>query len=307
MQATAAVECMDLSKTYATGWFTQPVKALDHLNLRVEQGEIFGFLGPNGAGKTTTIRLILNLLRPTAGQCKIFGLDAQRDSVVIKHEVGNLPSELRLWEHLTGEQTLRYLAKLRPNMDIQYGLALAERFQLRLNMPIRQYSTGNKRKVGIIQALMHKPALVILDEPTSGLDPFMRHTLADLLNEIRAEGRTVFLSSHVLSEVRTICDRVAILKAGKLQAVDTIENLMRARRIDIVTRDTIDLAQLSAVAGVEAVGTASRGYHVQLNGSMNHLIKFLAQYEIDNVKPEEFSLEHAFVDFYDDSEDEADV
>lgn len=293
-----AIQIAGLTKHYRSGLFSEPVKALDHLDLTVYQGEIFGYLGPNGAGKTTTIRLMLNFIRPTEGQCLIFGRDAWRDAVTIKNDIGNLPAELQLWEHMTGSQIIHYLAQLRPGCDTRYAMELAERLLVDLHVPIGQFSTGNKRKIGIIQALMHKPALVIMDEPTNGLDPLMRRVLADLLLEARNEGRTVFLSSHVLSEVQSLCDRVAILRRGQLQKVDSIRHLTQHRWIFVSTPDQIVPEILLNVDGVESVVPIPNGYRLQVNGSLDRLIKFMANYRIDDFRVEEPSLEDVFAGIY---------
>ena len=228
---TIILETINLTKHY-------PGKlALDHLNLAVQQGEIFGYLGPNGAGKSTTIRLLLDLIRPTEGQAQILGMDTRRHSVAIKRHVGNLPAEVRLWDHLTGVQVLRYLCGLRPGCDWDYACSLAERLQLDLSTLVSDYSTGNRRKLGLIQALMHRPALLILDEPTTGLDPLVQQTFYDLMREIRNEGRTVFLSSHVLSEVETICDRVGILRVEREDLHARVAREGRAEAVDVHAKD----------------------------------------------------------------------
>lgn len=301
IHTNSAIQISSLTKYYRSGLFSKPTKALDHLDLTVYKGEIFGFLGPNGAGKTTTIRLMLDLIRPTEGSCLIFGRDAWRDSVVIKNYIGVLPSELQLWDHMTGSEIIHYLAQLRPGCDTRYAMTLAERLRVDMHTPVGQFSTGNKRKIGIIQALMHKPALVIMDEPTNGLDPLMRRVLADLLLEFRDEGRTVFLSSHILSEVQTLCDRVAILRRGQLQKVDSIRNLTRQRWMFVSTPDRIDVDTLAQVEGVTSVMRTTEGYRLQLSGSPDRLIKFLAQHQIDDVRIEEPSLEDVFVGIYNES------
>lgn len=296
-----AIRIRQLSKIYKTHPFSPPVKALDKLDLTVEKGEIFGYLGPNGAGKTTTIRLLLNLIRPSEGDCKVFDLDVQRDSVAIRSFIGNLPSELSLWEHMTGEQILRYLARLRPGTDINYAFELAERFQLDLSIPVGRYSTGNKRKVGIVQALMHRPQLVIMDEPTSGLDPLMRQVFAEVLLALRDQGRTIFLSSHVLSEVQSVCDRVAILRAGQLQTVQTIHDAMETRSIHVTTPGPFDIAALEQVTGVRKVTQTTHGYRISISGSMEMLFRFLADYPIHDFRTEELSLEDRFAEYYKES------
>ncbi|RMG82379.1 MAG: ABC transporter ATP-binding protein, partial [Chloroflexi bacterium] len=200
----------------------EATRALSDLNLTVEQGEIFGYLGPNGAGKTTTIRLLLDLIRPTAGRAFIFDMDANAQSVEVHKRIGFLPGELNLWKNRTARQVVNYFAQVRAGANagpiLRYADELAERLDFNMNKPVRDYSSGNKRKLGLILALMHKPDLLILDEPTSGLDPLMQQTFNQLMLEVKEEGRTVFMSSHVLSEVQAICDRVGILRHGELKA-----------------------------------------------------------------------------------------
>ena len=212
-----------LSKSYGA------TLALDNLNLSVQRGEVFGYLGPNGAGKTTTIRLLLDFIRPTAGHASVFGLDAQTDSVALHKRIGNLPGELALWNDMTGWEVLRYLGGLRGGLDTGYTGELAEQLDLDLTRKVRAYPSGMKRKLGLIQALMHRPDLLILDEPTNGLDPLVQHTFYKLMRAVTAGGRTVFMSSHNLPEVETICDRVGILRAGRLSAVERISDLKQVR------------------------------------------------------------------------------
>lgn len=300
MRQHIVLQTTDLTKRYP-GNRSQPGRlALDQLNLVVQRGEIFGYLGPNGAGKTTTIRLLLDLIRPSSGSVQILGLDSRRDSVKVKRLVGNLPSEVRLWDHMTGWQVLRYMCRLRPGCDFQYAVQLAERLNLNLNPRVRSYSTGNKRKLGIVQALMHHPPLLILDEPTMGLDPLVSQTFNQLLLEARELGQTVFLSSHVLSEVEQVCDRVAVLRDGSLQAVERIRDLKNVfyRWLTFHTPATIDMAEWAALPGVNSVETVANGFRVCLTGSVDPVVKLAARYPIQNLSIEEPSLEDFFMTFY---------
>jgi ABC-2 type transport system ATP-binding protein len=225
---TAAIETQALGKRYGRH------PALVDLDLRVERGEVFGFIGPNGAGKTTTIRLLLDLIRPSAGTARVLGLDARRDGVEVRRRVGYLPGDLALYEDLTAAEQLAYLARLRglPGLDVR---PLAERLSLDLHRPIRALSRGNRQKVGLVQAFMHDPELLILDEPTSGLDPLIQHEFAAMVGEARERGRTVFLSSHVLGDVERLADRVGLLRAGRLVLVDDVGALKArvTRRIEL--------------------------------------------------------------------------
>ena len=300
MRQHFALQTTDLTKRYP-GTRNQPGRlALDRLNLSVQRGEIFGYLGPNGAGKTTTIRLLLDLIRPSSGSVQILGLDARRDSVTVKRLLGNLPSEVRLWDHMTGMQVLRYLSRLRPGCTFDHAIELAERLSLNLHTRVRGYSTGNKRKLGIVQALMHRPALLILDEPTMGLDPLVSQTFNQLLLEARELGQTVFLSSHVLSEVEQVCDRVAVLRDGSLQAVERISDLKNVfyRWLTFHSSAVFDPEPWAALPGVNSAERVPGGLRVCLTGSVDPVLKLAARYPIHNMTIEEPSLEDFFMTFY---------
>jgi len=281
-----------------------PVHALEGLDLRVERGEIFGFLGPNGAGKTTMIRLLLDLIRPTRGKAAVLGLDAQRDAVALHRRVGFLPSELSLWRNQRADRILRYVASVRGDVPTLLAEAnrLAERLALDTTRKVRTYSSGNRRKLGLVIAMMHKPELLILDEPSSGLDPLMQQTFYQLLREARAEGRTVFLSSHILSEVQTICDRVGILRDGILRAVESVEALTHVefRRIRIRAREEIPAGCLENVAGVSEVRLQGRTAELQLHGDFDPLLRALSNFYIEDVRQHDPSLEEIFLAYYGD-------
>jgi ABC-2 type transport system ATP-binding protein len=300
MTRDVVLEAVDLTKRYR-GTRGQPGKlALDHLNLVVRRGEIFGYLGPNGAGKTTTIRLILDLIRPSEGRVQVMSMDARRDSVAVKRLLGNLPSEVRLWDHLTGIQVLQYLDGLRPGGDFRYALLLAERLDLNLHQRVRSYSTGNRRKLGIVQALMHRPQLLILDEPSAGLDPLVSHTFHTIIREARDEGRTIFFSSHVLSEVEQVCDTVGVLRDGRLQAVERISDLnrVRFRWVTIYTHAPLDLADWAALDGVSEASLIPRGIRMQVRGSLDPVVKLASRYPVEDMTVVEPSLEDFFMTFY---------
>ena len=294
MTSVPALETTSLTKRY-------PGKlALDRLNLTVVPGEIFGYLGPNGAGKSTTIRLLLDLIRPTAGSARILGMDSRKESVKIKRFVGNLPGEVHLWDHLTGLQVIEYLCGLRPGCDWHYALELAERLSLDMTIRVRDYSTGNKRKLGLIQALMHRPPLLILDEPTAGLDPLVQQIFHELMQEIRDEGRTVFLSSHVLSEVDSICDRVGILRDGILQAVERVDHLKQVqyRWLTLYTAESLATADWSMIPGVSHVSLLPTSIRMRVTGSLDPVIKQAAQFAVQDMRIEEPSLEDIFLAYY---------
>jgi len=218
-----AIVAENLTKFYGR------TRGIENVNLEVREGEVFGFLGPNGAGKTTTIRILLDLIRPTRGRATILGLDTRKDSIAVRRRVGYLPGEPGLYDHLTGEEYLGYMAGLRGGADPSRRKDLAQRLDIDLGRRIKALSHGMKQKVAIIQAFMHEADLLILDEPTSGLDPLMQHAFYELVRVERARGRTVFMSSHVLSEVERVCDRVAIIRGGTIAVVEDVETLTRKR------------------------------------------------------------------------------
>ncbi len=276
------------------------VQALNDLTLDVYKGEIFGYLGPNGAGKTTTIRTLLDLIRPTTGHAHILGHDVQHDSVALHHRIGNLPGELALWNHMTGWELVRYLGGLRGGVDEKYAGELAARLDMDLARRIKDCSSGMKRKLGLIQALMHKPEVLILDEPTNGLDPLVQQTFHQLMREVSAEGRTVFLSSHNLPEVETICDRVGILRGGRLRAVERIADLKqrRFRWMTIKVDGGADPARFEALSGVSDVTSENGAIRFRVTGDLDPVIKTAAQYHVVDLTYVEPSLEEIFLEYY---------
>jgi len=289
------IHTQNLSKVYSG-----TTRALDNLNLDVQRGEIFGYLGPNGAGKTTTIRLLLDLIRPTAGTAALLGMDARRDSIAIKQRIGYLPAELNLWDKQTAQQIVQFVGQARGSYDANYVHTLAERLQFDLSKKVRSYSTGNKRKLGLIIALMNKPDLLILDEPSSGLDPLMQQTFYQLMQEARAEGRTVFLSSHILSEVQAICDRVAILRGGQLQAVQRVDELTHTdfRHVTLRFREPVAAAIIASVPGVSEVTSEGKALRFQLVGEVDPLLRAISPYYLEDIEIAEPTLEEVFLKFY---------
>ncbi len=270
------------------------------LNLRVEPGEVFGYLGPNGAGKTTTIRTLLGFLRPTSGGAAIFGLDSQRDAVAIRRRLGNLPGELALDPNLTGEQLLRYLANLRGGVEWAYVQELATRLDADLSRPTRAYSHGSKQKIGLIQAFMHRPELLILDEPTTGLDPLVQQAFYRMVDEARSRGQTVFLSSHILPEVERVCDRVGIIREGRLVAVEHIADLKaRAlRRLEIDFAEPVPARAFENLPGVTDLAVEDSRLRCTVAGSLDAVVKAAAQFTVLNIRSQEPSLEEIFLNFY---------
>ena len=278
------------------------------LDFEVERGEVFGFLGPNGAGKTTTIRLMLDLIRPSSGRLELLGLDAQRRSVEIKRRIGYLPGDLRLYERLTAREQLRYFAALRGVDGLGEGEQLAERFELELDRPIRALSKGNRQKVGLVQAFLHHPDLLLLDEPTSGLDPLVQITFNELLREVAAGGSTVFLSSHILSEVQRLADRVAIIREGSLELVEAVDTL-RSRsfvRVEATFAKPPPRTAFAKTRGVRELERRGAVVVFALEGSADPLIKALARYEVLALDSHEADLEDFFLSLYRDGTPDAD-
>ena len=287
------------------------VLALDDLSIAVREGEIFGFLGPNGAGKSTTIRLLLGYLHPTSGSGLVLGHDIVRDSVAIRERVGYLPGGIALYDSLTGERLLDYLGSLtgRPSSRRRELLDRLELSDRTLRRPVRDYSRGMRQKIGIIQALQHDPELAILDEPTEGLDPLMQRAFYDVLDDLRAAGRTIFFSSHVLSEVERVCDRVAIVRRGRLVALEDVGRLLerRKRNVELRVADGA-LPRLDGVAGVTAVATATDGrLTCQLEGDVGPFLAAIAGPRVVDLTIEPAHLEEAFLELYEDSDPGADA
>ena len=273
---------------------------IEDVTLEVPSGEVFGFLGPNGAGKTTTIRLLLDLIRPDAGRISLFGLDARRDSVAIRRRVGYLPGDLALYERLTARELLTHFSHLRGGPPWASVASLAERFELELDRPIRSLSKGNRQKVGLVQALMGDPELLILDEPTSGLDPLVQQQVHQVIRETAADDRTVFLSSHVLSEVGRIADRVGLIRQGQVMAVKRVDEL-RGRPVHLVDVRFADDPPSGVLTGVPGVGRVEeRGHdvHLELTGSFDPLVHELARHRVADLSIREPDLEELFLSFY---------
>jgi beta-exotoxin I transport system ATP-binding protein len=296
MTGTPAIESQGLSKTYHG-----KVQALVGLDLRVEIGEVFGYLGPNGAGKSTTIRLLLGLIRPTAGSASVLGADTWRDGVAARRSVGYLPGDLRLSDRLTGAEQLASLARLRGGVDATLRDELCDRLDVDLGRPIRQLSKGNRQKLGLVQAFMHRPDVVVLDEPTAGLDPLLQAEVRTLLRETAAEGRTVFISSHSLDEVQHVADRVAIIRTGRLVAVDAVESLRERslRHVTITFAEPVPRATFAALDGVRV--TESEGPVVRLSvpeAAMDTVVKLVASHPIVDFVSQPADLEEIFLERY---------
>ena len=280
-----------------------PVRAVDDLNLEVESGEVFGFLGPNGAGKTTTIRVLLDLIRPNGGRASGMGFDCQRQSIEVRRHTGYLPGDLNLYKGLTGGEFLSFFASLRPGeVEPVHLRTLVERLNLDPSKRVEAYSKGNRQKLGLLQALMHQPDVLLLDEPTSGLDPLVQHEVWLILEEMAAAGRTVFFSSHVLSEVERICHRVGIIRAGRLVAVEEIE-VLKARALHIIEVTFAEDVPKAAFAGpaVEVLQHDKNKVRSRVRDHLDDVIKLIARYPVLDLRPDQASLEEIFLAYYEES------
>ena len=277
------------------------------VSIDVRPGEIFGYLGPNGAGKTTTIRTLVDFIRPTRGRVTIFDLDTRRHSREIRRRVGYVPGELALYENLTGTELLRFAGHLRGGVEWRFVEKLAERLKCDLSRRIRSLSHGTKQKIGLIGAFMHRPELLILDEPTVGLDPLIQQEFYRLIAEVKADGRTVFLSSHILPEVERVCDRVGVIREGRIIAVENVEALKaRAlRRLEIHFAIPVLQEAFADVAGVRDVTVENSMLRCTVVGSLDALIKAAARFEVVNVISHEPSLEEIFLAYYSGGENHA--
>ncbi len=292
--APAAIQTESLSKTYRGG-----VCALADVDLEVRVGEVFGFLGPNGAGKTTLIRTLLDLQRPTGGSARVLGLDCRRDSVAVHRRVGYLPGDLRLRAHLTGAEQLRSFRQMRGGgADLERGLA--ERFGADLGRRIGDLSKGNRQKLGLVAAFMHRPEVLILDEPTAGLDPLVQEEFRAVVRETVAEGRTVFLSSHSLDKVQHVADRVGIVRAGRLVATEAVEDLLgrAVRHLAVTFAEPVDPERFGHLEGVTVVQAQERRLRLTVRGSARELVAELAGHPVVDLVSTPADLEEIFLTYY---------
>jgi ABC-2 type transport system ATP-binding protein len=277
-------------------------RGLFDLALTVREGEVFGYLGPNGAGKTTTIRLLMSLMRPTRGSATVFGLDTERRPVEIKRVVGYLPGELAQFGGLRGDEIVASFAALRDAVDPGSVVELAKRLDLDLGRRYREYSRGNKQKLGIVLAFMHRPRVLILDEPTGGLDPLNQQTFYGIVREARERGATVFLSSHILSEVEAVCDRVGIIRAGRLVKVADLGELneLRQRRMEVQFAGEPPLAQLRAIANVDQLEASGSTVRCVVRGDVDAFLRAIGTTHVIALTSEEPTLEEMFLSYYKD-------
>jgi ABC-2 type transport system ATP-binding protein len=296
----AAIRTSKLSKDYGLG------HGLFDLDLEVSPQEVFGYLGPNGAGKSTTIRCLMGLIRPTLGSAHIFGLDCARDSVAVKRKVGYMPGDMPQWGSMRGKEVVSYLGGMRGGADPKTVRNIAERFELDLGRRFREYSSGNKKKLGIVLAFMHKPELLILDEPTGGLDPLNQQEFYKLAQEARDAGATIFLSSHILSEVDHTCDRVGIIRSGRLVKVADLDEIHRIRLHRLELEFSLDVevpeAAIRSAAGVEDVVVSDHTVTCTVRGTFDPLLKALDGITVTNLVSHEPSLEEIFLTYYETGE-----
>jgi ABC-2 type transport system ATP-binding protein len=297
---TAAIHTERLTKRYGD------TVALDGLDLTVNEGEVYGYLGPNGSGKTTTIRLVLGLQRPSAGRAELFGLDAWKEPVSAHRRVAYVAGEPFLWPAMTGAETLQFLARLHGGTDLTYRDSLVERFQLDPNKKIRALSKGNRQKVQLIAALATRAELLLLDEPTSGLDPLMEVAFRECVKEAKERGQTVFLSSHILSEVEALCDRVGILRAGRLVDEGTLAELRHLAAQTVEVTFAGQAPTLGPLEGVQVLSAGPNALRLEVAGSIGPLIAALAEHPVATLTSREPSLEEIFLHHYDSSDGRVD-
>ena len=287
-----AIRTENLSKSFGQ------TKALVALDLEVPEGEVIGYLGPNGSGKTTTIRLLLGLIRATTGKAEIFGVDCQADPVAAHRRVAYVPGEVSLWPSLTGAETLHLLGRVQGTVDAAYRDLLVERFELDVTRRVRSYSKGNRQKLILIAGLMTRADLLLLDEPTSGLDPLMERAFRECIAEARAQGQTVFLSSHILSEVEAVCERVAILRAGRLVESGNLKEMRHLSSLQVEAELDGPVPELSGIPGVSAVQVQGAHISCQVTGSIEPLLAALAGAGVRHLTSREPSLEELFLAHY---------
>lgn len=272
--------------------------ALKRLSITVNRGEVYGFLGPNGAGKTTAIRLLMNFIQPTVGQATILGLDVVLDAVALKRQLGYLAGEVALYPKMTGRQFLHYMSHLHEPKREAYLRELVRRFKAELNKPIKDLSKGNRQKLGVIAAFMNEPAVLILDEPTAGLDPLMQETFFELVKQAKERGATLFVSSHNLTEVQKICDRVGFIRGGVLVGEQSLAELAASQIFDIAFASAAPLAELRKIPGAKVVANSQYHATVSLRGDLSKLFSVLARHQVTSLNQRDVNLEDEFRRFY---------
>lgn len=299
--ATAAIETDSLTKSYG------PHRGIIDIDLSIEPGQVFGFLGPNGAGKSTCMRTLLDFHRPTSGSARILGLDCQRDSLEVRRRTGYLSGDISLYEKLTAQEQLDWLAELRGGVPASRIRSLADRLDLDLDRKIGELSKGNRQKVGLVQAFMHEPEVLVLDEPTTGLDPILQHTFHEMAREVTDDGRTVFLSSHIIDEIDRTCEQVAIIREGRMVTVETIEGLRARsmREVRISFDEDVDPDRFLRLDRVHEVTGGPRSIELRTTGDIDAIVKLAAQHHVVDLVSEPADLETVFLEYYSGSEPES--
>ena len=293
----AAIRIDNLKKHFPATLKTKPVKAVDGITFEINKGECFGFLGPNGAGKTTTIRCIMNFLHPSDGKIEILGKDSRKDSVLLKSKIGYLPGNVRLNGAWSGEEHIRFVESIRGKSES--ARELAKKFDLDLSKKFKNLSSGNKQKLGLVLALMSEPEIIIMDEPTVGLDPLLQSLIYEVLEGLRKKGTTILISSHNLNEVERLCDRVGIIKEGKMVTVEPVAKLegKRLHKIEVRFDDKFKKSEFD-IKGVENIEEISGGFIVTAGGDVNNIIKVIAKHKVTDLEITHASLEEVFLKFY---------
>lgn len=294
------IQISGLSKTYAGS--TKP--ALDNLSIEIGAGEVYGFLGPNGAGKSTTIRLLMNFLEPSKGSATIRDFDATKDGLEIRKSIGYLSGDFAIYPKMTGRQFLQYMAELQGGVDMSVITKLASKLDADLNKKLGELSRGNRQKIGIIQAFMHNPQILILDEPTSGLDPLVQESFYELLRDAKKRGASVFMSSHILSEVQKTCDRVGIIRAGKLISEDDIAEMTAeaAETFDVIFNEEAPIEELKSLKDASVKQVSNKEVTIHMHGRLSPLFAILAKHEVLKIEVHSLDLEESFMHFYEKKE-----
>jgi ABC-2 type transport system ATP-binding protein len=294
LQVPVAIEIDKLTKRYGSA------RGVEDVDLEVEVGEVFGFLGPNGAGKSTTIRTILDLHRPTSGAVRVLGLDSRRDSVEIHRRTGYLSGDVALFERLTGTEHVRFVERVRSEVDASWCAELVDRLGAEMGRPIRDLSKGNRQKVAIVLAFVHRPELVVLDEPTSGLDPLVQDEFHRFVGEVAAEGTTVFLSSHSLDEVQRVAGRVALIREGRMVVTDTVESLQRRapHKVSITFAEAVSADEFRSLAGVRSATATGNRVDLSVSGSPDAIVKASARWNVVDLTAGPADLEELFLGYY---------
>ncbi len=297
-----AIVIENLAKSYGH------VQAVRGISMSIERGEIFGFLGPNGAGKTTTIRCMLDVIRPSSGAIRVLGLDAQNDTHALHQHIGYLPGDVRLPGRMTGKQVINYFANLQGREPVLLN-HLIERFDVEMKRPLKGYSKGMRQKISVVLAFMCDPDVLILDEPTSGLDPLLQKVFNEFLLEEQARGKTIFMSSHIMSDVEKVCQRVAVIRNGEIVTLEEVEALRKKAGQHVIVEfgDAVAEQELERIPGVSALTKTNGTYHFNISGSMDLLIKALGQHEVIRLTSQEAPLEEVFLKFYEEPEKTAPV